>query len=69
MNRRKKINQTLKGKAKKANAKKAGSNKPKYIAKADRVVASVASEGIADVAKEESQDVLIGAEPTTEQAV
>jgi hypothetical protein len=38
MNRKKKINQTLKAKAKKANAKKAGipANKPKYIAKADR---------------------------------
>jgi hypothetical protein len=38
MNRKKKINQTLKAKAKKANAKKAGqpANKPKYIAKSDR---------------------------------
>ncbi|QIR13146.1 DUF2986 domain-containing protein [Shewanella aestuarii] len=37
MNRKKKINQTLKAKAKKANKKLAGtSNKPKYIAKADR---------------------------------
>ena len=37
MNRKKKINQTLKAKAKKANQKLAGtSNKPKYIAKADR---------------------------------
>ncbi|MCL1067760.1 DUF2986 domain-containing protein [Shewanella olleyana] len=38
MNRRKKINQTLKGKAKKANAKKAGSNKPKYVSKAERAL-------------------------------
>ncbi|WP_310803816.1 DUF2986 domain-containing protein [Shewanella baltica] len=36
MNRKKKINQTLKSKAKKANAKLQSSNKPKYIAKADR---------------------------------
>jgi hypothetical protein len=37
VNRKKKINQTLKAKAKKANQKLAGtSNKPKYIAKADR---------------------------------
>jgi hypothetical protein len=38
MNRKKKINQTLKAKAKKANAKKAGqpSNKSQYVAKADR---------------------------------
>ncbi len=39
MNRKKKINQTLKQKAKKANAKLHTSNKPKYIAKADRVAA------------------------------
>ncbi|WP_115016510.1 DUF2986 domain-containing protein [Shewanella putrefaciens] len=36
MNRKKKINQTLKNKAKKANAKLQTCNKPKYIAKADR---------------------------------
>ncbi|WP_199611193.1 DUF2986 domain-containing protein [Flocculibacter collagenilyticus] len=36
MNRRKKINETLKRKAKKANAKKQKSNKPGYISKADR---------------------------------
>ncbi|WP_076541352.1 DUF2986 domain-containing protein [Shewanella sp. UCD-KL21] len=37
MNRRKKINSTLKAKAKKANAKNVGSNKPAYVAKADRI--------------------------------
>lgn len=36
MNRRKKINETLKAKAKKRNAKLHKSNKPKYISKADR---------------------------------
>ncbi|EGM68271.1 DUF2986 domain-containing protein [Shewanella sp. HN-41] len=36
MNRKKKINQTLKSKAKKANAKLRTNNKPKYIAKAER---------------------------------
>lgn len=36
MNRKKKINQTLKAKQKKANAKLHKSNKPKYISKADR---------------------------------
>lgn len=36
MNRRKKINETLKRKAKKANAKLHKSNKPKYISKAER---------------------------------
>lgn len=36
MNRRKKINQTLLKKAKKANAKKQVSNKPRYLSKAER---------------------------------
>lgn len=36
MNRRKKGNQILKARAKKANAKSFPSNKPKYISKADR---------------------------------
>ncbi|MCE9687872.1 DUF2986 domain-containing protein [Shewanella sp. AS16] len=36
MNRKKKINDTLKSKAKKANAKLHSSNKPKYISKAER---------------------------------
>ncbi len=46
MNRKKKINQTLKSKAKKANAKLQSSNKPKYIAKADRE--ALAAEADAD---------------------
>lgn len=36
MNRRKKGNQILKARAKKANAKLSPKNKPKYISKADR---------------------------------
>lgn len=36
MNRKKKINETLKAKVKKRNAKLHKSNKPKYISKADR---------------------------------
>ncbi|MEH6577097.1 MAG: DUF2986 domain-containing protein [Amphritea sp.] len=36
MNKKKKINQILKKKAKKANAKLHCSNKPRYITKADR---------------------------------
>jgi len=36
MNRRKKINETLKKKAKKANKKLHTPNKPKYISKAER---------------------------------
>ncbi|BEU02007.1 hypothetical protein OAG1_08070 [Agarivorans sp. OAG1] len=38
MNRKKKINETLKKKAKKANAKKQNSNKPRYVSKAKRAV-------------------------------
>ncbi|MGZ9896796.1 DUF2986 domain-containing protein [Shewanella gaetbuli] len=38
MNRKKKINQTLKSKAKKANKKLHSSNKPQYISKAQRVL-------------------------------
>lgn len=36
MNRKKKINETLKNKTKKANSKLSTRHKPKYIAKADR---------------------------------
>jgi hypothetical protein len=36
MNRKKKINETLKKKQKKANAKLHTSNKPRYISKAER---------------------------------
>lgn len=36
MNRRKKGNQILKARAKKANAKLSPKNKPKYVSKADR---------------------------------
>lgn len=36
MNRKKKINETLKKKVKKANAKLHKSNKPRYISKAER---------------------------------
>lgn len=36
MNRKKKLNDKLKSKVKKANAKLRSTNKPKYISKADR---------------------------------
>ncbi|MFB2656450.1 DUF2986 domain-containing protein [Shewanella xiamenensis] len=49
MNRKKKINQTLKQKAKKANAKLHTSNKPKYIAKAERVAQALAAENELEV--------------------
>lgn len=47
MNRRKKINQILKANAKKASAKLAPKNKPKYICKADRL--KMAAESSSDL--------------------
>ncbi|ABK46530.1 conserved hypothetical protein [Shewanella sp. ANA-3] len=44
MNRKKKINETLKQKAKKANAKLHSSNKPKYVSKAERAAQAIAAE-------------------------
>jgi hypothetical protein len=41
MNRRKKSNQILKARAKKANVKLAGNSKPKYISKADRDILAI----------------------------
>lgn len=46
MNRKKKINNTLKAKLKKANAKLHKSSKPKYISKAER--AKIEAESITD---------------------
>ncbi|GFM86800.1 hypothetical protein PSCICO_21990 [Pseudomonas cichorii] len=46
MNRRKKIQQLLKAHAKKASAKLAPKNKPKYICKADRL--KLAAEPVQD---------------------
>ncbi|MFT5712620.1 MAG: hypothetical protein ACI9DQ_001027 [Glaciecola sp.] len=43
MNRRKKSNQILKARAKKANIKLAGNSKPKYISKADRDILTIES--------------------------
>lgn len=41
MNRKKKIKETLKKKAKKANAKLNKSNKPRYISKAERAAMAI----------------------------
>ena len=49
MNRKKKINQTLKSKLKKMNAKLQNSSKPKYVSKAERA-AIAAKEAEANVA-------------------
>ncbi|MFT6991338.1 MAG: hypothetical protein ACJASL_003325 [Paraglaciecola sp.] len=49
MNRRKKSNQILKARAKKANAKLSPKNKPKYISKADREILDTAPTEDSDV--------------------
>ena len=48
MNRKKKIKEILKKKAKKANAKLHKSNKPKYISKAEREKLALAAEQAGD---------------------
>lgn len=49
MNRKKKINQVLKAKVKKMNAKQQKSNKPKYVSKAER----------AAIAEQEAKQVIV----------
>lgn len=58
MNRKKKINQTLKSKIKKMNAKLQNSNKPKYVSKAERaaIAAKEAERVISSVSVEESSE-------------
>lgn len=68
MNRKKKINQTLKAKVKKMNAKRQKSNKPKYISKAERA-AIAAKEAEANIDNNSVAETLEAqAENTTESA-
>ena len=53
MNRRKKGNQILKARAKKANAKLSSKNKPKYISKADREIPPSESSEDTNIVSEE----------------
>ncbi|MBL4631701.1 MAG: DUF2986 domain-containing protein [Paraglaciecola sp.] len=53
MNRRKKVNQILKSRVKKAKAKLSTKNKPKYISKADRESVVVESTEDTDIASQE----------------
>jgi hypothetical protein len=53
MNRRKKGNQILKARLKKANAKLSGNKKPKYISKADREKLANETEEQTNVDREE----------------
>ncbi|OPX56929.1 Protein of unknown function [Oceanospirillum multiglobuliferum] len=52
MNRKKKINQILKARAKKANAKLVGNNKERYISKAEREKLAAESSGDVSTASE-----------------
>ncbi|MFT5812620.1 MAG: hypothetical protein ACI9VT_000356 [Psychroserpens sp.] len=54
MNRKKKINQTLKSKLKKMNAKLQNSSKPKYVSKAERA-AIAAKEAEANLAENSNE--------------
>lgn len=56
MNRKKKIKETLKKKAKKANAKLHKSNKPKYISKADRAAQETNINETTDESAEQNLD-------------
>jgi transcription initiation factor TFIIIB Brf1 subunit/transcription initiation factor TFIIB len=56
MNRKKKIKETLKKKAKKANAKLHKSNKPKYISKAERAAQEANINGAVDESAEQNLD-------------
>lgn len=63
MNRKKKINQVLKAKVKKMNAKQQKSNKPKYVSKAERA-AIAAKEAEANAT--ESNTIEAGSEANVE---
>jgi len=55
MNRKKKINDTLKKKQKKANAKLHKSNKPRYISKAERAKAEKEKLALAETEPESKE--------------
>ena len=61
MNRKKKINQVLKAKVKKMNAKQQKNNKPKYISKAER---AAIAEKEAEENTTESSTVEASSEPS-----
>lgn len=55
MNRKKKINDTLKAKLKKKNAKLHKSNKPKYISKAERERLALLEENASDTTEDSTE--------------
>ena len=67
MNRKKKINQILKKRQKQATSKLHGSNKPRYISKADR--AKMEAEEQAKAAQEQAKAAQEQAEGTVEASV
>ncbi|WP_085299781.1 DUF2986 domain-containing protein [Cognaticolwellia mytili] len=66
MNRKKKINQVLKAKVKKMNAKQQKSNKPKYVSKAER--AAIAAKEAQENATESNETRSNETESSTTEA-
>lgn len=66
MNRKKRINQILKSKQKKANAKLHKSNKPRYISKAERAKLENEEENATQVSDNETEQSAADSESATQ---
>lgn len=66
MNRKKRINQILKSKQKKANAKLHKSNKPRYISKAERAKLENEEENATQVSDNETVQSAVDSESATQ---
>lgn len=66
MNRKKRINQILKSKQKKANAKLHKSNKPRYISKAERAKLENEEENATQVSDNETKQSAADSESATQ---
>lgn len=66
MNRKKRINQILKSKQKKANAKLHKSNKPRYISKAERAKLENGEENATQVSDNETEQSAADSESATQ---
>lgn len=66
MNRKKRINQILKSKQKKANAKLHKSNKPRYISKAERAKLENEEENATQVSDNETEQSSADSESATQ---
>mgnify|MGYP000241748977 CR=1 FL=1 len=68
MNRKKKINQVLKAKVKKMNAKQQKSNKPKYVSKAERAAIAAIAAKEAEANATESNTIEASSEANVESS-